>query len=201
MKKKSLEIILQKVPNFKEPKPDLEQYITPAEIASDIIFLAYQYDDIKDKTVVDLGCGTGIFSIGAAIFGAKKVIGIDKDEKSIIVAKEYSKKINQKIIFKVQDIKNVDIDCDTVIMNPPFGAQKSNKKADRKFLEKGFEIAKVIYSIHLLKTFPFIEKMILSLNGKIDFSKKYEFPIKHSFDFHGKKVVKYDVVLLRTLTN
>ena len=26
-------------------------------------------------------------------------------------------------------------------MNPPFGAQKSNQKADRKFLEKAFEIS------------------------------------------------------------
>ena len=41
MKKKNLELLLQKVPIFDTPDPSLEQYNTPANIASDIIFTAY----------------------------------------------------------------------------------------------------------------------------------------------------------------
>jgi len=199
MKKKKLEIMLQKVPTFKEASTHLEQYITPAGIAAEILYLAYQYGDIENKIVVDLGCGTGIFSIGAAIIGAKKVIGIDIDKKSIKIAKEYSKKINQKINFEIKNIGAVKVNCDTVIMNPPFGAQKSNINADRKFLEKAFEISSVIYSLHLTKTLPFIEKMIKSMGGKIYFSKIYNFPIKQTYNFHEKKVAKYNVSLLRIL--
>jgi len=200
MKKKQLEMILQKVPSFEKPIINLEQYQTPAEIAADILFIAYQFGDIENKTVLDLGCGTGIFSIGAKIVGAKKVIGIDIDENCLKVARKYVKENKDKITFIKKDIKDIKIKCDTVIMNPPFGAQKSNKKADRKFIEKGFEIASVIYSLHLLKTVPFIKKMVNSLKGEINLYKKYNFPIKYTYDFHEKKVLSYEVSLLRILT-
>ena len=61
MKQKGLEIILQKVPTYERPNPLIEQYMTPANIAANIIFTAFQFGDIQDKKVVDLGCGTGIF--------------------------------------------------------------------------------------------------------------------------------------------
>ena len=200
MKKKHLEMILQKIPSFEKPIANLEQYQTPVEIAADILFVAYQFGDIENKTVLDLGCGTGVFSIGAKIMGAKKVIGVDIDENCIKIARKYAKENKEKITFINKDIKEIKIKCDTVIMNPPFGAQKSNKKADRKFIEKGFEISSVIYSIHLLKTISFIEKMVNSLKGDINFYKKYSFPIKYTYDFHDKKVQNYKVCLIRILT-
>ncbi|MCK4366084.1 MAG: methyltransferase [Thermoplasmatales archaeon] len=200
MKQKELEIILQKVPTYERPNPFIEQYMTPANIAADILFTASGFGDIQDKKVVDLGCGTGIFSFGAKHANAKEVIGIDIDEKSIEIAKNYAEKNNEDIQFLIKDVKDLDIKCDTVIMNPPFGAQKSNRWADRRFIEKGFEIAKVIYSLHLSKTLDFIEKMILALGGEINYYKKYVFPIKHSFSFHNKKSLKFDVTLLKILT-
>jgi len=68
-------------------------------------------------------------------------------------------------------------------------------------IEKGFEIANIIYSLHLTKTIDFIEKMVLSLGGEISYYKKYVFPIKWSYEFHKKKKVNYDVTLLRIITN
>jgi len=200
MKKKQLEMILQKIPPYEHPIIALEQYQTPAEIAADILFIAYQFGDIKDKIVLDLGCGNGVFSIGAAIMEAKKIIGVDIDKNCLKVAKTYSKENRINITFVNKDIKDIKIKCDTIIMNPPFGAQKANKKADRKFIEKGFEIASVIYSLHQSKTVDFIEKMVRSLKGEIDFHKEYNFPIKFTYDFHEKKVVNLEVSLLRILT-
>ena len=200
MKKKELEILLQNVPLFEKPVPHFEQYLTPAGIAADIIFTAHQFGDIQNKTVIDLGCGTGIFSIGATLTGAGKIIGIDIDEEAVRIARNYAEKNNHEITFLVQDISNLEIKCDTVIMNPPFGAQKSNQKADRKFIEKGFEIAPIVYSIHLAKTIPFIIKLISSLGGMVDYSKDYVFPIKWMYEFHEKKIANYDVVLLRIIT-
>lgn len=201
MKKKELEILLQKVPLPNKPIPNLEQYMTPASIAADIIFTAHQFGDIENKIIIDLGCGTGIFSVGATLVGAKKVTGIDADKDVITIAKEYAKKNNLRIKFMVNDVKNVQTKCNTVIMNPPFGAQKGNQKADRKFIEKGFDISKILYSIHLKKTIPFLEKMISSLGGSITYQKDYVFPIRWTFEFHDKEVVYYDVTLLRIETN
>jgi len=200
MKQKELEILLQKIPRFKEPNPMLEQYLTPANIAAEIIFTALKYGDIENKIVVDLGCGTGIFSLGAYICGADKVVGIDVDNKCIDQARNYAFENNLNINFIIDEVKNVNIVCDTVIMNPPFGAQKSNLKADRAFIEKGFEIASVVYSLHQTKTVSFIEKMITALRGEITFRKDYVFPMKHSFDFHDKKTKNFDITLLRILT-
>jgi len=174
--------------------------MTPANIAADIIFIAFQFGDIEDKKVVDLGCGTGIFSFGAKIANAKEVIGIDIDEESIEIAKKYAEDNNESIEFIAQAVRDVDMKCDTVITNPPFGAQKSNRWADRGFIEKGFEISEVIYSLHLTKTIPFIEKLVLALDGEISFKKNYEFPIKHTYFFHKKKLERLDVTLFRILT-
>ena len=201
MRKKELEIILQKVPSFIHPNPNLEQYLTPANIAADIIFIAHQFKDINNKIVIDLGCGTGIFSIGAYITGAKKVVGIDIDKDCIEIAKKYAKKNNHEISFIAINVSNFDRKCDTILMNPPFGAQKGNINIDRIFINKGFEIASILYSIHLTKTITFIEKLIDIKGGEITFSKKYNFPIKWIFEFHKKKVVNYDITLLRIKTN
>ena len=40
MRKKDLEIRLQSVRNFEDPDPALEQYMTPATMAADILFEA-----------------------------------------------------------------------------------------------------------------------------------------------------------------
>ena len=201
MKQRQLEILLEKIPKPTIPVPQLEQYMTTAPIAADIIFTAYQWGDIENKIVVDLGCGTGIFSVGAVYMGAKKVLGFDIDKNIIAAAKKYAKTNAFPITYTLKDIIEVHTTCDTVLMNPPFGAQKSNNKADRKFLEKAFEISSVIYSLHLKKTIFFLEKMIKSLQGEITYQKEYSFPIKWMFKFHTKEVVKYDVMLLRIATH
>lgn len=39
--------------------------------------------DIKDKTFIDVGCGSGLFAIAAVALGAKKVLGVDVDPECI----------------------------------------------------------------------------------------------------------------------
>ena len=39
--------------------------------------------DVKDKVVIDYGCGSGILAIAAALLGAKKVIGVDTDPQAL----------------------------------------------------------------------------------------------------------------------
>jgi putative methylase len=201
MKQRQLEILLQQVPAPPHPVPTLEQYMTPATIAADILFTACHWGDIEGKTVVDLGCGTGIFAVGAAYLDAQTVKGFDVDPGLITLASQYARSVNLAIDFEPKEISAVETICDTALMNPPFGAQKSNQNADRRFIEKGFKIASVLYSLHLRKTVPFIEKMINALHGELTLQKDYVFPIPYTFEFHEKKTKNYTVTLLRTLTN
>lgn len=76
MKLKNLQSALEGFETFKNPKIKLEQYTTSPHIAACILHTAqFTYGDIKGKIVADLGCGSGVLSIGAAILGAKFCTG------------------------------------------------------------------------------------------------------------------------------
>lgn len=144
------------------PKPSLEQYTIPADVAATMLYIAaYMHNDIVGKTVLDLGCGTGRLALGAAFLGAKQVLGVDVDRTAINVASENSVRtgLRDKVQWITADIDAVHGRFDTVLQNPPFGIQR--RKADRKFLEKALETSKVVYSLHksLQKDKAFINKL------------------------------------------
>jgi putative methylase len=197
MKKKQLEIFLQQVPSFQQPKAPLEQYQTPAPIASDMLFIAYGFNDISHKTVVDLGCGTGIFAVGATLLQSEKSIGIDIDQTALLQAKQFASEKNLSISYILGDITSYSDSADTVMMNPPFGAQKANKHADRLFIKKALDIAPVVYSLHLSHTIPFVKGLVYALDAEITFEKRYRFSIKAMFDFHKKLVDHVETSLVR----
>ncbi len=192
MKKKDLEIKLESVKPFVNPDPSLEQYPTPSVIASDILFWAYSNGDIQDMYVADLGCGTGIFSIGSYLLGAANVKGYDISESALNIAKENASNLNCEIEFYQHNIKDVENECDTVIMNPPFGSQK--KHADRPFLEKAMEISECVYSIHMECTLPFLKETVSSYGREIVSYKTYKYEIPHTFSFHSKTKQSVDIV-------
>nr|AGF92964.1 methyltransferase [uncultured organism] len=194
LKKKDLEIKLESIERHPDPKPELEQYTTLAPIASDIIFTAYTHHNVLGKKVADLGCGTGIFSIGAALAGAEEVLGYDIDEKSLEVAgkkaEEFS--LSDRVEFLKRDVSDVDVKVDTVLMNPPFGAQK--KGADIPFLDKAFEIADFIYTIHNAVTEHFLRRYIKQEGHELFWEKRYMFDIDNIFTFHEKEKEEFKVV-------
>jgi putative methylase len=198
MKKKDLEIFLEKVPNFPDPKINLEQYKTPAYIAADMLYQAFLKEDIQDKCVLDLGCGTGIFAVGASMLHAKNVKGFDIDEACILQAIQFAKDHQLDLSFTVTDIEDVDQKGDTAIMNPPFGAQKKNKHADRIFMKKALSLCPVVYSLHLEYTWPFMQKLIRALQANTMIVASYQFPIKGSYFFHKHLVSSVPIILLRT---
>ncbi len=197
MKQKELEILLQRVLPHPAPTPELEQYPTPADIAAETLYFAYGQGDIHGKKVVDLGCGTGILAIGAKLLGAGDVVALDADEKAVEIAMKNATELGVDICFLTMDIENFPEHCDTVMMNPPFGAQKANRHADARFLEWAFRIGDVIYSFHKADTRRFIEEKTESLGRKITHVVEIRFPIPRMFDFHRREVEEVEAVLVR----
>jgi len=209
VRKLDLEMLLSQVEPHPSPKPSLEQYTIPADVAATMLHIAaYSYGDIVGKTVLDLGCGTGRLALGAAFLGAKQVVGIDIDRDAVKVAFENSVRTNlkEKVQWVTGDIEAIHGNFDTVLQNPPFGVQR--RRADRKFLEKALETGKIIYSLHKCpekdnifikklkasKTWiapvtpsPFLKKFIEKRDGKIKAVYAVIMTIPHMFRFHTKR--------------
>ncbi len=191
MKRKYIEIILEECYEYKKPKIFYEQYITPTDIASEMLHLAYMYNDINDKYILDLGCGTCRLSIGASILGAKRILAIDIDKDALIVAKENLKRYNiGNVYLLLSDVRKFHMKrvFDTTIQNPPFGVH--NKGIDIIFLDKALTFSKVVYTIHKHETRDFIIRFVEKRGGIITNIIKRKFKLKRTYKFH-KKDYKY----------
>ena len=194
MRKKDLEIRLQSVRNFEDPDPALEQYMTPATMAADILFEAYRSGDVEGMKVLDLGCGTGMFSIGAWMLGAGMVRGYDISDSALSVARRNASDMGADVEFLKSRIENVDEGAGTVFMNPPFGCQNWN--ADRPFLKKAMEISECVYSIHMADTVDFVREFCEAEGRSVVSSKIYKYEIPHTFSFHTKTKKTVDVAVV-----
>ena len=183
--------ILIDSPDFENPKPELEQYSTPVDIAIDIIKKINSRGLLSGK-VADLGCGTGRLAIGASILGGE-VTGFEIDETALDIATNYSEKNNLDIKWICSAVENITEEFDTVIMNPPFGSQRPG--ADRIFLEKALQISDQIWTIHMAETRSFIEKLVDERGGKIQMGYEFDFPIARSMPFHNKDVENQKAIL------
>jgi putative methylase len=193
MKKRKLDMILERLEGFAAPDPRLEQYATPAPIASELLYSALLRGDLEG-TVCDLGCGTGILAIGAALLGARSV-GVELDDAALKIAKENARLLGADVEFVRGDAASIGLkNVSTVVMNPPFGAQKGSL-GDRAFLRKAMEIAEVIYSIHNAGSEGFIRRFVEPC--KVEEVQKIAFPLKRSLKFHSKEVKIIEVELYR----
>ena len=201
-RKKHLEMRLQNIPSHPKPKVGLEQYTTPSVIASDLVWNAFSLGDIEEKTVFDLGCGTGIFTIASGLMGANIAVGVDIDEDSIALAEEVSYNLNaDNVKFIQSDICdfNCGFNVDTVFQNPPFGSQRRvDAGQDLKFVEKAIELGcHVLYSFHMASTEEFLINYYKENNLHITHIFRYNFPIPKIYDFHTKENQDVSVIVLR----
>jgi len=203
IKKSKLAIILSNFETFKKPRAELEQYPFDGQSASELLWGAYQLGDMEGKTIGDFGCGTGILGIGALLLGAKYVYFIDSSEGAVQTAKKNLKMaeeelgipLKDKAEFLIGDIGNFKKKVDTVIQNPPFGT--ITEHADRLFLEKAVENAKVTYSVHKTSTLDFIKKLSKALGGEITHVFKLEMQLKSTMKWHKSSIKLIDVSAVR----
>jgi putative methylase len=193
-------MLLEQVKGFDRPDVTKEQYATPAVVAADLLYFAFMNGDL-DGSVIDLGCGTGMLAIGARVLkddagldSTQKVIGIDSDNRALEVARANAESLGTDVDWVHCDVKEVSGRFDTVVMNPPFGAQE--KGNDRPFLDKALEIGRVVYSIHNAGSSSFIESYIKG-RGAVTNVVELKFPMRHTYSFHKKEMALIDVELYR----
>ncbi len=71
IKLKKLQEYLEDVEPFKDYKVNLDQYQSSPEVASNFLHHINNNYGFEEKSVIDLGCGTGILGIGALLCGAE----------------------------------------------------------------------------------------------------------------------------------
>jgi putative methylase len=216
-RKLDLEMLLSRVNPHPTPSPSLEQYTISADTAATMLYIAaYANNEIVDRTVLDLGCGTGRLALGAAFLGAKQVTGIDIDRTAIKTAIKSAIEtgLTEKTQWIIGDIEALSGRFDTVLQNPPFGIQK--RGADRRFLKEALMVGKTVYSLHKslhdsetlvkrLKTTgdgvlqispsPFVERYIEKCGGYVKTVYSLVMTIPYMFSFHKKKKHEFVVDL------
>ncbi|SEQ25146.1 METTL5 family protein [Natrinema salaciae] len=187
---------LEAIEDFSEPAVELEQYLTPPELAAHLCHLAGLQGDLEGQ-VLDLGTGTGMLAIAASLAGADRVAGIDVDSGALELARRNERTVlmdvdgssdgeTPAIEWLRGDVTRhpFSITEATVVSNPPFGAQRGNRHADKEFLETASAIASVSYTIHNEGSQEFVESFAADAGGEVTHAFRAAFPIAKRFEFH-----------------
>ncbi|AXR78115.1 METTL5 family protein [Natrarchaeobaculum sulfurireducens] len=198
--RRTLARTLESLADFPDPSPDLEQYLTPPDLAAHVAHLAHLHGDLEHR-VIDLGTGTGMLAIGAALAGAEFVVGVDVDRDALAVARENERRVaaGTTVEWVHGDVTRHSFSRTdaTVVSNPPFGAQRGNRHADRAFLETARELASVSYTIHNEGSQEFVESFAADEGGEVTHAFRAPFPIERRFSFHTEAEATVDAEVFR----
>uniref|UniRef100_A0A383WQB4 Uncharacterized protein n=1 Tax=Tetradesmus obliquus TaxID=3088 RepID=A0A383WQB4_TETOB len=205
MKLKELHALMQDIEPFAQPKVQLEQYPTGADIASRMLYtIESMFNAIEGNIVVDLGTGTGMLAIGAALLGSPCVVGLDVDADALQVAHDNCEQFEDPlpIDFVLCDVNQLQqqqrLQADTVIMNPPFGTKM--KGADMAFLRAACSLGpKQIYSLNKSSTRSHIQKVALKELGctSAEVLAELRYNLPATMRFHKQASVDIEVDLWR----
>ncbi|QCJ48074.1 METTL5 family protein [Haloprofundus sp. MHR1] len=203
--RRALETQLAVVAGFDNPQIRLEQYPTPPDIAAHVVHLADLQGDVDGRTVVDLGTGTGMLALGAALRGPDRVVGVELDAEALATARD-----NERRVGTTTPIHWIRADATraplcvsdsasktTVLMNPPFGAQNGNRGADRAFLSTAAALADVSYSIHNRGSREFVESFAADEGGEVTHAFGATLTLERQFDFHDEATKDLDTEVFR----
>jgi putative methylase len=179
---------------FPDPDASREQVATPPERAADLLFEAVGRDDLVGRSVVDLGCGTGTLAIGAALLGASTVYGLDGDAAAVEIARRAAGRLAPGARLEVGRVTGQALPAETVVMNPPFGAQRAG--AEEPFWESALASARrAIYAYALPVSRSFIAERAVARGVRIELTRPVPWELVRTFPHHRKRRVELPVDL------
>ena len=196
------------VEDFQDPSPALEQYATSAEVAASLVHVADERGDLTDgdsaqvATVVDLGTGTGMLALAAALRSPRRVIGVDVDPAPLRTARENAARVGATtaVEWVVGDATDLPLQFDdrvVVLSNPPFGAQDGNEHADRAFLDQVRDVASVSYTVHNAGSEDFVRAYAADADATVTDAFAVELDVDNQFDFHDRDTAAIDAEAYR----
>jgi putative methylase len=190
---------LSQVKGFENPRISLEQYVTPPALAADLLHAAEMHGELEE--VIDLGTGTGIFAIGAAILGAD-VTAVEKDEEALELAMENAEElgVQEEIEFVNRDIRGVTGHRETVFMNPPF-SQHTDLGMD--FWAKATAIGEKVYAVSPATGREGIKSFIDSSNHRIVELENFTVDLPATYGFHTQdsRETSIDLIITEATNN
>ena len=100
---------------------------------------ALQRLDLKGRSVLDVGTGSGVLAIAASLLGASRSVGIDDDADAITAAREnVGLNPQAEVTVLVQDLRSTDVgSADIVIANLTGGLLISAALTLQEFVTRG----------------------------------------------------------------
>ncbi|HOV89621.1 MAG TPA: 50S ribosomal protein L11 methyltransferase [Syntrophorhabdaceae bacterium] len=91
----------------------------------------------KDKSVIDIGCGSGILAIYAAKLGAKEVFAVDNDMEAVVSARKNAHLNSiEDISFICSDLNDISGVFDVCLANLDIKTFEKNREKIRQFIKK-----------------------------------------------------------------
>ncbi len=203
--RRDLELVLERLRDFTSPVESLEQYRTPGDVASLMIWEAYMRGDLARDLVVDLGCGTGVLAYGSLLLGAPSALCLDVDWSALAVARENLSEFRGAYDLVAGDVRSLPLrpvgDRCSVVMNPPFGVKR--RGADVEFLRAAAAACSTVYSVH--KHSPGFLKLVARLAGElgcgVEVVAETTMTLRQTMRHHRRRVHRFRAVLIRLARN
>lgn len=113
------------------PRPETEELV-------DVI--VKDHSQSADLYIIDIGTGTGCIAISLALaMNSLHVMGLDKSNAALSIAKKNALTLNARVDFKEVDILNFNLDLpndlDIIVSNPPYIRESEAATMERNVLD------------------------------------------------------------------
>ena len=192
MRRSELVRTIESLAGPERPRAELEQVVTPAEAAADLLLAAERWDGLAGRSVLDLGAGTGRLAIGAALLGARPVVAVEVDARLAAVARTHARAAGVEVEVVAAEVASWSRPAEVVVMNPPFGAQR--RGADRPFWDRAFALAsRSVHAFALADSRSFIARRAVARAAEILETRPVAWRLPRTFPHHRRRAVSLSV--------
>jgi SAM-dependent methyltransferase len=89
--------------------------------------------DVRQRTVIDIGCGTGVIGFILLQRGAARVHGTDLDPRAVALATDNARSLGLADRFQAHlaDLFPAEVSADWIVFNPPWVPEEPRTRLDR----------------------------------------------------------------------